>query len=962
MRGPKLMLSNTIERGVMRCVRGLLLVGLVAWVSSTASAGDLRHAALIDEVVDGAASTSIGTEVAIINALKKRGITFVDASQSQKVRSVTDAGTLIAGTVPDVVTALDADVLIAAVCRMEQIKNELIAGTAVRYSAAVDAKLIRVDTGQVVGAYQVLGKGLGFSKAQAQQKAAQDAGKKLAEEIAAASSGAAVDASSLELTVQGIPNVSAGEAVVRGLERVKGIKGVRALQMGRGAAKLRLTVSAGARETAVAIDGASGLGLSVFGYSRSAIKAEYRAETATRFPIVITRFSGGRKAGWRGDAMGKIVGASLSNTGFVDIVNSDKPARLGRKKSRLKKVLKGLKTDATNALVLEGALHRGGGKESVVISLSSAATGAVIATAQRPCTGELASCVAAAGDELSDGLMGNLLKKRHLFKDALPARAQVASKASGSDAKPLRVLSLDVDNVYPARLNAYRDQPLGMINVVNTSSEPLQDVVVEAKLAGFAAPVESKSTQIAAKGKATLPIKVVLDPATLRDHDENQTAILTLVIRYRVGEFQVEQRRTRAVMVFDRNTVNWSTPGSVASFVTSRSSSVARLSRDIQGALPPSAASDPVALGAAVFAGMQELGLRYQRDPVNPYGAEVLDTVQFPEQTLTNNTGDCDDLAVLYASLAESLGVPAALVLTPEHVFVATYTGVPSQSGDRLLNHRGMAWLPLETTLLNKSVDAAWDRAAEQVAAHGDALRVIEVRSAWSEHPPAALAAAGANGFRYDAKALRGSVSAAVKSIGAKRRGRLSDDVARIDALLKDQGDKPQLRLQKGYLLARAGDFAAAQAEFDRLTNARAWSAFAVNNNGNVHLLDGRPAVARKQYLAALKLRQGDARIHANAAIASHLLGDASAFDDHLFECIANGGDALVAQISRSGLGGAGARGSAAGRSSLGQAIRDAYKRRNVSLPNGLAVGGRRATSAESTVTLAAEQLQWLWE
>jgi len=62
------------------------------------------------------------------------------------------------------------------------------------------------------------------------------------------------------------------------------------------------------------------------------------------------------------------------------------------------------------------------------------------------------------------------------------------------------------------------------------------------------------------------------------------------------------------------------------------------------------------------------------RDNINyvcdPYGSEY---IQIPDETLTNMGGDCDDQAVLLASLLMNVGFRCALVFCECHVYVATY-------------------------------------------------------------------------------------------------------------------------------------------------------------------------------------------------------------------------------------------------------------------------------------------------
>jgi hypothetical protein len=67
-----------------------------------------------------------------------------------------------------------------------------------------------------------------------------------------------------------------------------------------------------------------------------------------------------------------------------------------------------------------------------------------------------------------------------------------------------------------------------------------------------------------------------------------------------------------------------------------------------------------------------------------------------PLVLLAENRGDCDSKAVAFAALARLLypDVPSALVLVPQHAFVAL--GLPPARGDRTLRHGGREWVLAE--------------------------------------------------------------------------------------------------------------------------------------------------------------------------------------------------------------------------------------------------------------------------
>ncbi len=84
--------------------------------------------------------------------------------------------------------------------------------------------------------------------------------------------------------------------------------------------------------------------------------------------------------------------------------------------------------------------------------------------------------------------------------------------------------------------------------------------------------------------------------------------------------------------------------------------------------------------------------IRYVQDPID------IERIQTPDKTLELAAGDCDDKAILLASMLESLGHPSRFVAigfepgTYSHVYVETKIGAN--------------WIPLETT---EPVEAGWE-------------------------------------------------------------------------------------------------------------------------------------------------------------------------------------------------------------------------------------------------------------
>lgn len=129
-----------------------------------------------------------------------------------------------------------------------------------------------------------------------------------------------------------------------------------------------------------------------------------------------------------------------------------------------------------------------------------------------------------------------------------------------------------------------------------------------------------------------------------------------------------------------------------------------------------------------IFNELTRREIRYQSDPNVPYYKD--DRVQFAMETLEIESGDCDDLVVLYTSLLQSLGIKTAFIQVrdPEssmaHLFMMFDTNIPVESAAAISTNekryiiredgRGERhiWIPVETTLLAHGFEEAWQKGA----------------------------------------------------------------------------------------------------------------------------------------------------------------------------------------------------------------------------------------------------------
>jgi tetratricopeptide (TPR) repeat protein len=375
-----------------------------------------------------------------------------------------------------------------------------------------------------------------------------------------------------------------------------------------------------------------------------------------------------------------------------------------------------------------------------------------------------------------------------------------------------------------------------------------------------------------------VPLRLVLDADALAKQEENRPALLSLRVEYEAGELRVERSRSLSVIVYNKNALHWTeAEDSAAAFVTHLDPRIVARATAAVAAIPKESVSDPLAMPVALFRLLD--GLRYAKDPVSPFRGSELDHVQYPAQTLKRGVGDCDDLAVLYAALAEAVGVPAMLLTMPGHVMVALRTNVPAQASlyvsidpSRVITHGGYVWIPVETTLVSAPFSESWAQAVKSLARAREVGR-IEVRKAWQSYPPANLEPAG------DVPPPAPAAAAdELRALSGSRKAELEKELA---ALAKEPVRADKL-IRRAVLTAVGGDLKAARALIDQALKLDASSAAALNDLANLELLEGNAAAAFTSYRRALKRAPKSVQIHLNAAVAAWATGNKKGAAEHL--------------------------------------------------------------------------------
>jgi hypothetical protein len=323
----------------------------------------------------------------------------------------------------------------------------------------------------------------------------------------------------------------------------------------------------------------------------------------------------------------------------------------------------------------------------------------------------------------------------------------------------------------------------------------------------------------------------------------------------------------------------------VGSFVTPRDETLRNFVREAVNRYPAPAQSvlnRPLTQAATLFNTFAALGLRYQPDPNLPYSklrADQVDYVQFPRETLRQKSGDCDDLSVLLAAALENLGIEAALVEVPGHLFMMFRTGVKqadrgliSLQEDLLVIRDGEIWIPVEATLIATSFSEAWAEGARRYRA-AEAVkqaRVVSLRQAWERFPPATLAPAGYSVEPPGGEHVRRLIQREHTLLLARR---LEREVLPYRQALAANPKDAEARLQIGTLYARNGIEDVAMREFETILAQDPRHASAHNNRGNLYFARSDYERALEAYRSAESSDPADGGIRMNAALAYYRLG-----------------------------------------------------------------------------------------
>ncbi len=308
----------------------------------------------------------------------------------------------------------------------------------------------------------------------------------------------------------------------------------------------------------------------------------------------------------------------------------------------------------------------------------------------------------------------------------------------------IRDIKWIVQDIYPAYYQFYNAYPLALVTIENRIGQEIE-VNVVCDITRFSErPRETGYLRIPGGQTKDIPVTAYWN-RRLQQVNNRETAIVDLQIHARTGQ-EMLKRTSTEIVIHSRNAWNGDVD-KLGFFLTPEDQTIRQLSRQVD-ITPDSTAVATFERAKALFGLLQQHNIRYLPDPNIPFYQD--DRVQYAVETLNLGQGDCDDLVVLYASLLESVGIHTAFVDVQDpkqelaHLYLMFDTGLAPQQGAKITANskryvvresasgRPTIWIPVETTLLGKSFETAWQQGAmaflrQAVLRHGLAERWVRI-------------------------------------------------------------------------------------------------------------------------------------------------------------------------------------------------------------------------------------------
>jgi hypothetical protein len=455
-----------------------------------------------------------------------------------------------------------------------------------------------------------------------------------------------------------------------------------------------------------------------------------------------------------------------------------------------------------------------------------------------------------------------------------------------ADDEYLQISRPDIGEIFPVFFKYYDAHPIGSARITNVAEGPITEIAMSLYVAQYMDnPTACDVSRSLQPGQsARVDLNGFFNDTVLR-LEQPTLVSAELSVTFEVDGQEHRHIYTETIRLHDRNSMVWDDLRKPAAYVTPQDGTVLAFSRYVSGIVRESEVTEishSFQVAMATHAALNLLGMAYTPDPSSPYRHRetelAIDYLQHPRQTIAYRGGDCDDLAILYCALLESLGIPTAMILVPGHIYMAANLRMTEAEAMRqfhgtedLIIRNDEAWLPIEVTSISDGFVAAWRAGARrwrEAVSAGDVDFVV-TSEAWEAYEPVGLPASEQQITLPPTDGVRQSFQ---DQLDRYIDQTLYPMVERIEERMVERGRQPSLVNSLAVLYARYGRLTEARSELENLLDEHPGYAPAIANLGNICFLEGETEEAVNYFERALALEPDNASILVALARASHQL------------------------------------------------------------------------------------------
>lgn len=472
-----------------------------------------------------------------------------------------------------------------------------------------------------------------------------------------------------------------------------------------------------------------------------------------------------------------------------------------------------------------------------------------------------------------------------------PAEPASTADSDGLSAKGVVLGRFELEPVFPVFYSYYNTTPFGTLTVKNNERSPVSDLRIAYSMKQYmdAPAVLVDDLTLLSGQEQVVPIQGLFNDAIL-SITEGTLVATEFAVSYVLAGRQQAKTFNVPVRILDRNSMSWFDDRCAAAYVTAKDPVILNFAKNVTGSVAGRESftlNRSLQAAVAIHTALELYGMNYLVDPKSSYAAlsgtkGAIDFLQFPRQTMEFRSGDCDDLAILYAALLEAAGVETAFITTPGHIYLALALEMTEEETRRVFPANGdfiimdgKTWLPLEITERRGGFIRAWQLGASQWREHAakGKAELHPVREAWKVFSPVAMPGSGTpvvppRGPDFDTR-----YDEAIRAIIARE---LAPQESRwLEEIQKTQGSA-RARNSLGLLYARYGVYDKAEAEFTAILKDRAYLP-AMINAGNIALIRRDYPVALRYYSEARSMQDGQLSAIVGMLLAQYELGNHAA-------------------------------------------------------------------------------------